>query len=61
MVKIRTQNERPARVMKILVSVKEYVARAFLVYRLSTSVEKVPSFVYRPGVRVMHRRFNWAS
>lgn len=28
-VKIRTQNERPARVMKILVSVKDYVALSF--------------------------------
>lgn len=30
-VKIHTQNERPTRVMKILVSVKGYVARAFLI------------------------------
>ena len=33
-VKIRTQNERPTRVVKILVSVKEYVARSSLAYAL---------------------------
>jgi hypothetical protein len=44
-VKIRTQNERPACVMKILVSVKDYVALSSPVCRRCTSVQAVTSFV----------------
>ena len=43
MVKIRTQNERPTRVMKILVNVKDYVALSFpIFYVVSSSVGRAP-------------------
>ena len=42
-VKIHTQNERPARAMKILVNVKDYVALSFpILYVVSSSVGRAP-------------------